>query len=124
MKRITLFFEKNLIPGLPPHCVAVPVVVRLAVRQVPFGGAVYRTALARRLRGGLFARWPGGLRCAEGIDTEVLRERFGGERFERVMREAEKWIASGELRCANKRLSIPTERMLVSDAVIESLFET
>lgn len=65
-----------------------------------------------------------GLRCAEGIDTEVLRERFGGERFERVMREAEKWIASGELRYANKRLSIPTERMLVSDAVIESLFET
>ena len=43
-----------------------------------------------------------GLRCAEGIDTGVLRERFGGERFERVMREAEKWIASGELRYANK----------------------
>ena len=65
-----------------------------------------------------------GLRCVEGIDTAVLRESFGEERFERIMREAEKWIASGDLRYANERLSIPTERMLVSDAVIESLFET
>ena len=41
-----------------------------------------------------------------------------------MMHEAAKWIASGELRYANDGLSIPTERMLVSDAVIESLFET
>lgn len=64
------------------------------------------------------------LRCVEGIDTEHLRRRFGGERFERVMRDSEQWIASGGLRYANGRLSIPTECMLVSDAVIESLFET
>ena len=63
------------------------------------------------------------LRCAEGIDTEYMRRRFGAERFERVMRDAGQWIASGELRYANGRLSIPTECMLVSDAVIESFFE-
>lgn len=64
-----------------------------------------------------------GLRCAEGIDVGVLRERFGAERFGRVMREAERWMAEGDLRYENHRLSIPTGRMLVSDAVIESLFE-
>lgn len=63
------------------------------------------------------------LRCAEGIDTEYMCRRFGAERFERVMRDAGQWIASGELRYVNGRLSIPTECMLVSDAVIESFFE-
>lgn len=65
-----------------------------------------------------------GLRCVEGIDTAYLRREFGTERFERVMRESGQWIASGELRYANERLSIPTERMLISDAVIETFFET
>ena len=65
-----------------------------------------------------------GLRCVEGIDCGHVRQQFGEARFESMMREAAKWIASGELRYANDRLSIPTERMLVSDAVIESLFET
>ncbi len=65
-----------------------------------------------------------GLRCLEGIDCGHVRQQFGEARFESMMREAAKWIASGELRYANDRLSIPTERMLVSDAVIESLFET
>ena len=65
-----------------------------------------------------------GLRCVEGIDCGHVRRQFGEARFESMMREAAKWIASGELRYANDRLSIPIERMLVSDAVIESLFET
>lgn len=64
-----------------------------------------------------------GLRCAEGIDLGVVRERFGEERAARVLREAGRWIAEGDMRHVNGRLSIPTGRMLVSDAVIESLFE-
>lgn len=64
------------------------------------------------------------LRCAEGMDLGAVRGRFGQERAERVLREAQPWLESGDLRCVNGRLSIPTGRMLISDAVIESFFET
>lgn len=63
------------------------------------------------------------LRTAEGICLEELRQRFGAERAERLRREAARWIAAGTLRISSGRMAVPPERFLVSDAVIESLFE-
>ena len=63
------------------------------------------------------------LRTAEGICLGELRQRFGAERAERLRREAARWIAAGTLRISSGRMAVPPERFLVSDAVIESLFE-
>lgn len=63
------------------------------------------------------------LRTAEGIGLEELRQRFGAERAERLRREAARWIAAGTLCISSGRMAVPPERFLVSDAVIESLFE-
>ena len=63
------------------------------------------------------------LRTAEGIGLGELRQRFGAERAERLRREAARWIAAGTLRISSGRMAVPPERFLVSDAVIESLFE-
>lgn len=64
------------------------------------------------------------LRTAEGIDLAEAAARFGPERTARMRREADRWIRSGALRCNGTRMFIPAARMLVSDAVIEELFET
>ena len=63
------------------------------------------------------------LRTAEGICLGELRQRFGAERAERLRREAARWIAAGTLRISSERMAVSPERFLVSDAVIESLFE-
>ena len=63
------------------------------------------------------------LRTAEGICLEELRQRFGAERAERLRREAARWIAAGTLRISSGRMAVSPEHFLVSDAVIESLFE-
>lgn len=63
------------------------------------------------------------LRCAEGIDMAEAERRFGRERFEALGRGAQRWIASGDLRYENDRLHIPAARFMISDAVIESLFD-
>lgn len=63
------------------------------------------------------------LRCAEGISLEYLSERFGESVRDRVMQIARSWIEAGDLRFEGDRLSIPPERFMISDAVIESLFE-
>ena len=64
------------------------------------------------------------LRTAEGICLEELERLFGAERRERLLREAVRWTESGVLAAASGHLRIPPARMLVSDAVIESFFET
>lgn len=64
------------------------------------------------------------LRTAEGIDLAELERLFGPERRARVLREAARWTAAGTLAEAAGHLALPPERMLVSDAVIESFFET
>lgn len=64
------------------------------------------------------------LRCAEGIDLALLRERFGPRRSAAVAAAAESWLAAGDLRCEEGRLFIPARRFMISDAVIESFFET
>ena len=63
------------------------------------------------------------LRCAEGISLDYLRERFGDPSADRVLRLAQGWIESEDLRFDAGRLFIPAERFMISDAVIESLFE-
>ena len=64
------------------------------------------------------------LRTVEGIDLKEATALFGPERCERMMQEAAGWIHAGILLFDNRRLAIPPARMLVSDAVIEELFET
>lgn len=64
------------------------------------------------------------LRTAEGIDLEEAATLFGPRRVARMRQDADGWIRRGTLRCHGSRMSIPPERMLVSDAVIEDLFET
>lgn len=64
------------------------------------------------------------LRTVEGIDLKEATALFGPERCERMMQEAAGWIHAGILLFDNRRLAISPARMLVSDAVIEELFET
>ena len=63
------------------------------------------------------------LRCAEGVNLSYLEQRFGAQQRERVERIAEGWLRSGDLRCEKGWMRIPVERFMISDAVIESLFE-
>ena len=63
------------------------------------------------------------LRCVEGIDLDYLEQRFGAGQRERVERLAKGWLCSGDLRREGGWLRIPVERFMISDAVIESLFE-
>lgn len=63
------------------------------------------------------------LRCAEGIDLEYLASQFGTENHRHILNGAAKWLASGDVLLENGRLRIPTCRFLISDAIIESLFE-
>lgn len=64
------------------------------------------------------------LRTVEGIDTEEIAARFGEERRARTMRAARPWIEAGTLVREGARMAVPPARMLLSDAVIEALFET
>ena len=63
-------------------------------------------------------------------DSEVIHRVLGNLRkfypavHERLLREAVRWTESGVLAAASGHLRIPPARMLVSDAVIESFFET
>lgn len=64
------------------------------------------------------------LRTSEGIDLGQLRSLFGAQRTERLLRAAEPWRQAGHLVLAEGRAAVPPERFLVSDAVIEALFES
>ncbi|WP_279068978.1 radical SAM family heme chaperone HemW [Alistipes timonensis] len=64
------------------------------------------------------------LRTAEGIDLAEAKALFGTERTARMQRDAEPWIRSGALRTEGGKMAVPAARMLVSDAVIETFFET
>lgn len=63
------------------------------------------------------------LRRAEGIDLKEVERRFGHNETERIMQSADYWQQSGALQHADGCLRIPVERMLISDAIIESLFK-
>jgi len=64
------------------------------------------------------------LRTAEGIDLREAERLFGKERAARVLRDAEPWLKSRTLVLAAGRMAVPPARMLISDAVIETFFET
>lgn len=63
------------------------------------------------------------LRTVEGVDLALVRERFGEDAAERIVRIAEGWARRGVLRREGDAISIPAESMLLSDAIIESMFE-
>ena len=63
------------------------------------------------------------LRCCEGIDLATIEQRFGSHERQRILRCAQSWLDSGALLLADNHLFIPTPKMLISDAIIETLFE-
>lgn len=63
------------------------------------------------------------LRRAEGIDLEFVAVRFGEDKKQQILAQADRWIADATLVRNETRLFIPTARFMLSDAVIESLFD-
>lgn len=63
------------------------------------------------------------MRRCEGVDLGVIESRFGHQKYEEVLRGAQRWIESGNLVVDGHNLRIPTSRFMLSDAVIESFFD-
>lgn len=61
------------------------------------------------------------LRCAEGIDTGVMRQKFGEQAVADFIAGADRHIGS-LLRVEGERYYIPAEKYLLSDIVISDLF--
>ena len=64
------------------------------------------------------------LRTVEGIDLREVAGRFGTERAARIPEAVRPWVERGTVVIRGERVSVPPRRMLLSDAVIETLFET
>ncbi len=62
------------------------------------------------------------LRCAEGVELDELKGRFGVDKFAYFEKNILPWISDGKLRNQSGRVYIPTHHFLVSDLIIESLF--
>ncbi len=62
------------------------------------------------------------LRTAEGIDIAYIREHFGVEASEKIVKIAEKWLSSGSVVRCGSRVVIPPKGFLLSDMIIESMF--
>ena len=62
------------------------------------------------------------LRRAEGIDLALIAERFGTEQATRLEQKARRFEGFA-VEIKDGKIRIPPEKMLVSDAVIEELFE-
>lgn len=63
------------------------------------------------------------LRCAEGIDLADIERCFGRGATDKIIPILERWQASGDVKIKANRVAIPAEKFLISDAIIESLFE-
>lgn len=63
------------------------------------------------------------LRCKEGIDCRKVVDNFGEKVLRRVKECVAPWIDSGDVVVADGSIKIPSARFMISDAVIESLFE-
>lgn len=63
------------------------------------------------------------LRTAEGIDLGAFSERFGEDRHKKLLDDARSFLAAGTLTLDGDCLQIPSEKFLVSDAVISALFD-
>ena len=64
------------------------------------------------------------LRTAEGIDLREVGERFGAERAAGIPEALRTWAERGVVVIRDGKVAVPPRRMLLSDAVIETLFET
>lgn len=64
------------------------------------------------------------LRCAEGVDLQYIERHFGSSCKRNLLSLAKGWVERGNLMLDAERLYIPTSQFMLSDAVIESLFET
>lgn len=62
------------------------------------------------------------LRRSEGIDLKLVAEKFGHERATHLEQQSRRFEGFATEIC-NGKIRIPPEKMLVSDAVIEELFE-
>lgn len=62
------------------------------------------------------------LRCCEGIDLRYVATRFGEDERRRIRQQLERWISSGVIVLEGDMAAIPSDKFLISDAVIESLF--
>ncbi|MBQ5861041.1 MAG: coproporphyrinogen III oxidase family protein, partial [Alistipes sp.] len=58
-----------------------------------------------------------------GIDCRKVAEDFGEKALQRVRECVAPWVESGDVVADEKCIKIPAERFMISDAVIESLFE-
>ena len=63
------------------------------------------------------------LRTAEGLDMRLFAGRFGDVEAEKTFEVAKSFLLGGLLIFDNGRLRIPPEKFMLSDSVIESLFE-
>ena len=63
------------------------------------------------------------LRCCEGIDLEYIARRFGAKQADRIAQELRGWCDAGSVVMQDGRAAIPADKFLISDAVIESLFD-
>lgn len=62
------------------------------------------------------------LRRKEGIDLELVAERWGKSEAERILKTCEKFVEVGWIEQRDKMIAIPAEQFLISDAVISELF--
>ena len=63
------------------------------------------------------------LRRARGLDLKRFERSFGTTSLERLMQEAKPLIERGALKQVGEFLVIPPEKFLISDSIIETLFE-
>ncbi|MEG1699833.1 MAG: radical SAM family heme chaperone HemW [Alistipes sp.] len=63
------------------------------------------------------------LRTIEGIDLCEVERLFGGAQLARLRQSAESSLCAHTLLLSGSRMAIPPARFLISDAVIEALFE-
>ena len=63
------------------------------------------------------------LRRIEGVDLNRVKSMFGDVALHRVLDAASQWLASGDIVREGDALRIPAEKFMISDAVIESMFE-
>ena len=64
------------------------------------------------------------LRCAEGLNGALLRQRFGESALQEFMAAARPHILRGTLAVEGTRYYIPPEKFLLSDTVISDLFRS
>ena len=62
------------------------------------------------------------LRTARGLDTAIVHDRFGQDRYDYLMRQAQPHIAAGLLTAFAGQLRLTADGVMLSDAIIRDLF--